>query len=246
MPPVRDSLDADVHAFAREAQGLRTEVQALRSELLASQEREAGLRDESRRLAGRLAHDLNNQLTIVSGYATLLIEDDGVDAALRRKLSEIARAAERGREIVQTLVGATASDVQPPAMPVSGHSECILVVDDEASVLRFMETVLGHLRYRAVGAGSPAEAIRLVKEGLRPDLVITDVIMPVMHGRRLIGELGTLMSGFEVLYVSGYVPNTETHTDAVHFLPKPFTSDVLARKVRELLDSRSVSLSPRP
>jgi CheY-like chemotaxis protein len=238
MPPVRDTVHADLHALAREAKTLRTEVQALRSELLASRQRETSALDQARRLTSRLGHDLNNQLTIVSGYATLLIEDAAIDAALRRKLAEIAQASDRGRAIVQSLVGVVDGDVPEAPALVSGHDECVLVVDDEPSVLRFMQTVLGQLRYRAVSADSPAEAIRLVKEGLRPDLVITDVIMPVMHGRRLITELETLMSGFQVLYVSGYVPNTDRHDDAVHFLAKPFTSDVLARRVRELLDAK--------
>ena len=240
MPPVRDTVPADLHALAREARTLRTEVQGLRSELLASRQREASALDEARRVTGRLAHDLNNQLTIVSGYATILIEDKAIDTTLRRKLAEIAHAADRSREIVQSLVGVGEREGREAPALVSGHNECVLVVDDEPSVLRFMETVLGQLDYRAVRADSPVEAIRLVKEGLRPDLVITDVIMPVMHGRRLISELETLMSGFQVLYVSGYVPNTDKHDAAVHFLAKPFTSDVLARRVRELLDAKPI------
>jgi hypothetical protein len=54
-----------------------------------------------------------------------------------------------------------------------------------------------------------------------------------------VAEIQKLITGFEVLYVSGFAETgfgAELHADTTHFLPKPFKPDVLARKIRDLLD----------
>jgi CheY-like chemotaxis protein len=199
--------------------------------------RENALLRETLRVAERVVHEFNNQLTIISGYANLMIEDGDCSAPTLAKLKEIALAAERARDITERW--RAARDGADGVMNVPGGTERVLVVDDEPSVRAFMRAVLQQLRYEVTDAATPEEALLRVKNGLRPDLVVTDVVMPGMNGRRMVNELETMTSGFKVLYVSGFVdPSVKPQFDAIQFLPKPFTPEALGRKVRELLDAR--------
>jgi two-component system cell cycle sensor histidine kinase/response regulator CckA len=90
-------------------------------------------------------------------------------------------------------------------------------------------------------AASPREARALFArfEG-RFDALITDVRLPEMTGRELAELLCAENPRLRVLYTSGYTENTIVHHGVVDggidFLPKPYVSTELARRVRELLD----------
>lgn len=70
---------------------------------------------------------------------------------------------------------------------------------------------------------------------------MTDLVMPQMGGREVAERLTSLRPGIKVLFMSGYTDETIVHLGIVDqgtaFLQKPFTADVLARKVREVLDA---------
>ena len=72
------------------------------------------------------------------------------------------------------------------------------------------------------------------------DLVLTDVIMPQMSGRELIEQLKSVRPESKVLYMSGFTDDAIIHhgvlDDGVFFLQKPFSTECLAAKVREVLD----------
>jgi CheY-like chemotaxis protein len=215
MPVVSEKNDTDRHDLSQENALLR----------------------ETLRVAERVVHEFNNQLTIISGYANLLIEDGDCAPQTLAKIKEIAQAADRARAIAERI--RIARDGGETGLNVPGGTERVLVVDDEPSVRAFMRAVLQQLRYDVTDAATPEEALLRVKNGLRPDLVVTDVVMPGMNGRRLVNELEMIAAGFKVLYVSGFVdPAVKPQFDAIQFLPKPFTPEALGKKVRELLDAR--------
>ncbi|MBN1321947.1 MAG: PAS domain S-box protein [Thermoleophilia bacterium] len=126
------------------------------------------------------------------------------------------------------------------ATPLGG-GETLLVVEDEASVLRLTERVLQRLDYAVLSAQSPAEALRVAET--HPGqiaLLITDVIMPEMSGLDLAERLATIRPGLKTLYVSGYAADVISERGllktGVHFLQKPFEPRELAASVRAVLD----------
>jgi signal transduction histidine kinase len=129
-----------------------------------------------------------------------------------------------------------------PAAEVSGGSETILVVEDEEVVRQLICTVLGELGYKVLGAESAAKGLRLAREQKDPiDLLVTDIVMPDMHGPVLARELSALQPEMKVLFVSGYsdsdISDQGGLVPGLVVLQKPFTQEGLARKVREILDA---------
>ena len=128
---------------------------------------------------------------------------------------------------------------KPVIVPV-GHGEIILVVEDEASILKFAKRILEELGYTVLTAESPSQALHLAKE--RPveiELLITDMIMPEMNGKELSHQLRGLCSGLKTLFMSGYTADVIAHhgvlDKGVDFIQKPFSTKDLAVKVHEML-----------
>ncbi len=126
-----------------------------------------------------------------------------------------------------------------------GGRETVLFVEDEVALRDLMHRVLAKGGYTVLAAGDGLEALALVEaHQARIDVVVTDVVMPRMSGPELATRLRTRDPGIRLLYVSGYTADqlrsqTDLGADAT-LLAKPFTSDGLLRKVREVLDR------PRP
>ncbi len=123
--------------------------------------------------------------------------------------------------------------------PNRGGRETILVVEDEPSVRRLAERVLGNAGYHVLTAGDGVEAIAC--HGENPtciDLTILDVVMPRMGGREAAREILRLTPGTKLLFVSGYAPgDSDSDTDqSVEFLMKPYNAASLLGRVRSLLD----------
>lgn len=121
-----------------------------------------------------------------------------------------------------------------------GAGAHILLVEDDPSVRGLTERMLETLGYRVTAAAAGGEALLLVEEeGLRPDLLMTDVVMPGMDGAALAGRLQRTRPGLKVLYMSGYTDDAIVHRGVLDsgtsFLPKPFSLQDLAEKVREAL-----------
>lgn len=126
------------------------------------------------------------------------------------------------------------------AMPSTG-TETILVVEDEESLLDIARINLEGMGYRVLAAQSPRQALAIA-EGFAGEihLLLTDVVMPEMNGRELLERLRPLRPAMRCLFMSGYTANVIVHRgvldEDVSFLPKPFSSLELGRKVRETLD----------
>jgi CheY-like chemotaxis protein len=119
-------------------------------------------------------------------------------------------------------------------------SETILLVEDQEEVRALTRRILGKRGYRVLVAANGGDALRLAKQhGGAVELLLTDVVMPGMSGPELSLRLGPLHPEMKVLYLSGYTDEAILHhgvlEPGVAFLQKPFTPEILARKVREVL-----------
>lgn len=119
-------------------------------------------------------------------------------------------------------------------------SETILMVEDDAMVLKMSKNMLEKLGYTVLTASVPADAIDLAKENAgKIDLVITDVIMPDMNGRDLADQLRALAPNIKILFMSGYTADVIATRgildEGVCFIHKPFSIKDISLKVREAL-----------
>ncbi len=137
---------------------------------------------------------------------------------------------------VELPIETSPSDISPMG------TETILVVDDEPAIRNLARAVLETHGYLVLEASNGAEGVRTVRDFKGPPirLVFADVIMPLMGGKAMAQLLKMTNPDIEVLFTSGYSDDAITRygvlEPGVEFLAKPYTPDMLARKVRELLD----------
>jgi len=135
---------------------------------------------------------------------------------------------------------AGAAGHRPAARP---GTETILLVEDDAEVRRLTAEMLTRQGYAVLEAASGQTAIRLWQQHKASiDMLLTDVVMPLMAGPELATRLRAGRPELKVLYMSGYagelLEQYGVASAAAAFLHKPFTSDVLAHSVRALLDGK--------
>ena len=122
-------------------------------------------------------------------------------------------------------------------------SETILIVEDDDALRNLGREILELQGYRILEAENGIEALRVSEEhGGQIHLMITDVVMPKMGGKEVADRLQPLYPQMKVIYMSGYTDNSIAHhgilAPGLNFLEKPFSPEILARKVREVLDKK--------
>lgn len=131
--------------------------------------------------------------------------------------------------------------------------ETVLVVDDEADVCELARDCLVAAGYRVLEARDGEEALRIAEGHPEPiHLLLTDVMMPRLNGVELAGRLTRQRPEMKVLYMSGFaVVGAQTEQlsgpglqPGDPILPKPFSTEALIRKIREVLDRPAASRSP--
>jgi two-component system cell cycle sensor histidine kinase/response regulator CckA len=116
----------------------------------------------------------------------------------------------------------------------------VLLVEDEDAVRVFGSRALRNKGYRVLEANDGEDALDVINgEGTGIDLIITDVVMPGMDGHTLVRLIREEIPGIKVILMSGYaedaIPGGIGQDASVHFLPKPFSLQDLAGKVKEVM-----------
>jgi signal transduction histidine kinase len=154
--------------------------------------------------------------------------EDGLGTCIKLYLPSAA-----GRDV--EFVGTTT------AVPIQRGTETILVVEDDPLVRSYAIAQLRALGYRTIPAANADEALALIDQGTRCDLLFTDVIMPgCRNGRELAGELMRRRPEIKVVYTSGYSQSAIVHNGrldpGVLLLTKPYRRSELAQIVRAALN----------
>ena len=144
----------------------------------------------------------------------------------------------RARALEEDTVVKAESDILTG--PVTG--EMVLVVEDDEAVRVLAANMLERLGYRVLMAGDGEEAIEII-EGFtgRIHLILTDINMPRIDGRRLCQEVVQMRDTIKFVLMSGYTNDVcalrGILKGGVHFIQKPFSVNALSQKLREVLDS---------
>ncbi|HZH51782.1 MAG TPA: PAS domain S-box protein [Microvirga sp.] len=124
--------------------------------------------------------------------------------------------------------------------PVRGGTETILVVEDDEDVRETAVALLSDLGYRVLKARDATSALSIIESGLEIDLLFTDVVMPgPLRSPELARKARARLPHIAVLFTSGYTENAIVHggrlDPGVELLPKPYSREDLARKIRHVL-----------
>lgn len=137
----------------------------------------------------------------------------------------------------------TAISLSTPQTQMASHHSTgvILLVEDDDSLRDLVRKTLQTEGYTILEAGSGAKALSLVKQFQGEiDLLLTDVVMPLMNGRELAEQLSVLYPKAKILFMSGYTNDTVVRhgllTTEIEFLAKPFAPNTLITRVNTLLD----------
>jgi PAS domain S-box-containing protein len=129
---------------------------------------------------------------------------------------------------------------EPVEAPRARAGETVLVVDDEPAVRMLVTEVLEGLGYAALEAADGPSGLKLLQSGARIDLLVTDVGLPGgMNGRQMADAARAGRPELKVLFITGYAANAAVGSGhlpvGMHVMTKPFSLDLLATRIRELI-----------
>lgn len=137
---------------------------------------------------------------------------------------------EPDRPVVETL----------SAAPTATCGETVVVVEDDPAVRMLVLDLLKELGYLAHEAADASAALPLLESELRVDLLVTDVGLPGMNGRQLAEIARQHRPGLKVLFMTGYAQKAAERQgfleDGMDMVAKPFSIEVLANKIREMIN----------
>jgi len=140
--------------------------------------------------------------------------------------------------------------VEPAALVSRPHAggQTVLLVEDSEGLRELARRLLERQGYTVLAASNGEEALQLFDKNATIDVLLTDVVMPGASGPELTRQLVERRPELRVIYMSGYTEEAIVHhgvpNSGVAFLHKPFTSDSLGRKIREVLDRQVGHVAP--
>ena len=203
--------------------------------------------EDVRLLTRRAAHDFNNALSTMVGYAELAMMLSN-EPRIAHYLSEIYTSGKRGQGMVNALqqrLANAAPRVAPSDDAARGH---VLVVDDDSSVADLLAEILKSAGYAVSTTYSPEEALRLFRRDPAGfDLLITDQTMPEMTGLALAQEITRIRADLPFVLCTGWGDTVQVQQDArIHvrnYVAKPIEADALVSLVEQLITRQEPSVA---
>lgn len=204
----------------------------------------------------RLAHDLNNQLTVIHGNTELAQMDTEADHPVLESVLEIKAACNRARELVRQILEechryAESESVPPPTMSATpkpkaaeavkgSQGRSILLVDDEPSFLDLAKRFLERYGHRVTSFLQPEAALESFREKpKRFDLIISDVNMPGLSGFDLAKAIQTIRPDAPIILTSGVVRSDDLlraqQSGIQRIVTKPDTIEAFVEMIQEML-----------
>ncbi|QEL15526.1 hybrid sensor histidine kinase/response regulator [Limnoglobus roseus] len=198
-------------------------------------------------------------------YLCLTVADNGrgTDDPMRavKPNANVWQGLATVREIVERYRGHIEADSEPdlgtvfriyfPAMPskddrtanrtIPHAGESALLVDDDESVRAIARVVLESVGYGVIEAATGDEAVRLARAVRNIDLLVTDMVLPGLSGRKVMDRLRATRPDLPVVLISGYPQPQYEPESATHFVKKPFLPPDLLAAVRKV--TREVAVS---
>lgn len=218
-----------------------------------------------RRAAGRIAHDFNNELSVILSYSQLIHADQNPGDRYYADIEEIAQAGGRAHALARQLlafsrqqaldlelldlaeIGNRVDDEEdaPTSLPAAVHTErgneTILLVDADDSVRSVACQILRRNGYVVLEAANAGEALLIAEQHTATiHLLLTDVVLPRLGGRQIAERITQMRPDIRVLFISGDIDGAVLRHGVlesnVSYLQKPITPASLTRKVRQVLD----------
>jgi len=131
-------------------------------------------------------------------------------------------------------------EAAPEGAQACGGGETVLVLEDEPVVRSLVTATLGELGYRTLEAGDGPAGLAILQGTDRIDLLVTDVGLPGLNGRQVADAARVRRPGLKVLFMTGYAENAVATAGflkpGMHLITKPFSMEVLAARLRDLMD----------
>ncbi len=134
-----------------------------------------------------------------------------------------------------------AADESLSGHDVKGGNEIVLAVEDDPVVRLLIVDVLSELGYRTLEAADGPSALRILLSPQRIDLLVTDIGLPGLNGRQLADAAREKRPSLKVLFMTGYAESAASKSflaRGMEIVPKPVTMEVLAAKIREMIETK--------
>jgi PAS domain S-box-containing protein len=130
---------------------------------------------------------------------------------------------------------------EPPQVDGHGAGKTVLVVEDDPQVRMLILEALRDLRYRAIEASDPEQALAALRSHVHVDLMVSDVGLPGMNGRQLAEIARGNRPNLKILFITGYAADASVRSEflepGMEMLLKPFQFEGLTAKIREMLSA---------
>lgn len=212
--------------------------------------------------AGGMAHDFNNILGTILGYAELVLDEVPSDHSAYRHTQRMLTAGNRAKELVRHILAlshtsdlsyqpvrpyhnATSVPLEQPTEPPPRGQERILLVDDEAALSRVWQHLLENHGYTVQACASGSEALSAFAAAPQAfDLVITDQTMPHLTGEALALEIHRMRPEIPIILCTG-LSHTMTEAQAAALgiqalVMKPLTFQELSQVIRRVLEQTHI------